>query len=219
LNCTIVDALLTTLSTPPLFTPVSIFNDAVTTEYIGGDIKINNPIREIISEAHEYFGPETEVASLISIGCGHPGVTAVPNNNNMATWNTFLGRLIANGEREAQIAEAQMGHLDIYHRFSVETGLETSSALGMVTKERCIATTVLYMEDGLTAEKANRCAESIQEREGTATLEQLSGFNYFPVSRRCSCWLRTLRWREGPAIPIILSDGNVYNATRAMEFY
>jgi hypothetical protein len=75
---TIFEALLSTCSSPSIFAPTTISKDFATFEYISGDFGLSNPAREIIAEAHRAFGDERAVSCLLSIGCGHPGVNALP---------------------------------------------------------------------------------------------------------------------------------------------
>lgn len=96
LNLTISEALLVTLATPPMFNPTLISKDV---EYIGGDLALSNPIEQVITEACDAFGPEERVACLLSVGCGHPGVIGIPNDNDMAQWNEFMGKLVTNSNQ------------------------------------------------------------------------------------------------------------------------
>lgn len=72
LNIPVADALLATLATPPLFSKTSAFKDAATFEYVGGDLTLGNPARQIITEAHGAFGSGGLVSCFLSLGCGHP---------------------------------------------------------------------------------------------------------------------------------------------------
>jgi hypothetical protein len=120
LDVTIAEALVATLATPPLFSYISLFKDAATFEYAGGDLAVINPIREIIAETPGTFG--AEVACILSLGCGHPGVISAPDNARSSSWKSFLERRVKDSETPAQIAAAQMGHLDLYQRFSARGG-------------------------------------------------------------------------------------------------
>ena len=100
LNLTIFEALRATLATPPLFTATSIFKDALTFEYIGADLTLSNPTRKIITEANGIFGGETRIACILGVGSGHPGVSKVPGESNLASWNSLLERLATDSENK-----------------------------------------------------------------------------------------------------------------------
>jgi hypothetical protein len=165
---------LATLATPPLFSSTSIFKDEATFEYVGADLVLSNPIREIVSEAHACFGPDEHVACLLSIGCGHPGVLPVPDVPDTAAWNNFLKKAVADNEKEAQNAARQMGHLGLYLRFSVNCGLDISPLNADVSPEEILSHTSSYLSDVSLSEEVDRCAELLKLRAGISSLEQLS---------------------------------------------
>ena len=174
LNMTVYEGLLTTLATPPFFSPISIFKDSGTFTFVAGDLTLSNPIREIIAQACEAFGPEEHVACLLSIGCGHPGVFSVPEGSSLATRNNFFRKIVADSEKEAQNADRQMGHLGLYIRFSVNRGLDMSSSNPVLSPEEILAHTTSYLDDVSLSEEVDLCAELIKMRGGISSLEQLS---------------------------------------------
>jgi hypothetical protein len=174
LNITIAKAILATLATPPLFSSTSIFKDEATFEYVGADLVLSNPIREIVSEAHACFGPDEHVACLLSIGCGHAGLLSVPDGSDMASWNNFFRKIVADSEKEAQNATRQMGHLGLYLRFSVNCGLDISPLNADVSPEEILADRSSYLSGISLSEKVDRCAELLKLRAGISSLEQLS---------------------------------------------
>ena len=175
-DLTVREALLVTLSSPLLFLPTSIKKDAATFEYVGGDLLISNPVRQVIAEAYATFGPERRVAALVSLGCGHPGFTSIPENSDPSEWDKLLSKVVTNNEKDAQFADAQMGHLGLYHRFSVNQGLEISSENPDKSQEYTLTQTTVYLNDGALSEKLEHCLDSIKLQDGTSSLEQLSRF-------------------------------------------
>ena len=168
---TIAEALLTTLSTPPLFASVSIFKDAATFEYTGADLTLSNPTREIIAEAHAAFGGEKRVACLLNLGSGRLGVFSSPESTAISEWNQFLQRLAADGERKADGLESQMGPSGLYHRFSVTSGLKGSTFL---RPGDIVTHTSVYLAETSVSRKVDICVESLKLRDGVSSLEQLS---------------------------------------------
>ena len=174
LNLTITEALLATLATPPLFAPTSIFKDAATFKYIGGDLSLSNPTRELISEAHSAFGSDERVACLLSLGCGHLGLIDVPKNPDLTSWNRLLENMVMNNQQRAQEIESQMGHLGIYHRYSVTRGLERSNSTTDPEPGEVLAHTGVYLADVAVSRNLDLCAKLLEVRDGGASLEQLS---------------------------------------------
>ncbi|KIM19923.1 hypothetical protein M408DRAFT_30808 [Serendipita vermifera MAFF 305830] len=173
LNLTIKEALMITLATPPLFTPAGVSKDSAKFEYIGGELTLSNPVQEIISEACGAFDLERRVACLVSLGCGHPGVISAPDDANLANWNRFLEHLATGNERTAQVIDRQMGHLGIYFRFCVPTGLEKAPQRPQPTEEEIIAHTSTYLEDRSVLQKVDTCVDFLIVRDGVSSLEQL----------------------------------------------
>lgn len=173
-NLTIYEALLATLVTPPLFTSISIFKDSALFEYIGADLSFSNPAREIITEAYGTFGSEQSIACLLSLGCGHPGIIASPDDPDMANWMRLLERLVMDSEQKAQSIDSQMGHLGLYHRFCVATGLERELSIASPTTNDIIAHTLVYIADVIVSRKMDHCVDLLTVRDGAASLEQLS---------------------------------------------
>jgi hypothetical protein len=174
MNITISDALLVTLATPPLFSSTSISKDAAKFEFLSGDLTIGNPAQEVLAEAHEAFGSERYAASLLSIGCGHPGVIAAPTDASLTNWNAFLDKIITDNEQKAQSMERQMGHLGLYYRLSVTRGLERTESTIRPNPGAIIAHTSVYLADAFITHIMDRCIETLKTRDGVASLGQLS---------------------------------------------
>jgi hypothetical protein len=88
-NLTVAEAMLATSATTHLFNPISIGKDFPTFDYISGDLGFSNPVREVIAGAHNAFGGERTMACLLSIGCGHSGVTSGQFHPDQLLASTF----------------------------------------------------------------------------------------------------------------------------------
>jgi hypothetical protein len=173
-DLTIAEAMLATCSTPPMFTPMTISKDYANFEYIGADIGLSNPTREMISEAHRAFGDETTVSCLLSIGCGHPGVNAAPNDSRGKSWIDFLDGVARDSEKTAQDIGAYMSKLSLYHRLSVTHGLERNRVREWRDPESIAAHTTSYLNDLGIVDTLDRCVNTIKHGDGFTTLEHLS---------------------------------------------
>ena len=170
-NLTITEALLATLSVPPYFASLSIIKDAVTFEYTSADWKFRNPTQEIITEAYAAFGADERVACLLSLGCGSPGILTAPKNPNSSEWNQFLERLVEDGEHKSQVLESQIGPSSLYHRFSVTSGLESSTALG---PGDIVTHTIVYLANIAVSRRIGICVDNLRLRDGLSSLDRLS---------------------------------------------
>ena len=173
LNLTICEALVATLSTPPLFASTSIFKDSATFEFMGADLMLRNPTQEIIAEAHNAFGADSRVGCLLSIGSGRHGVFSAPEHPNPAEWNQFLERLLVDGQRKAQDLESRLGQLEPYHRFTVTSGLEGSAVM---QPGEILTHTAAYLSDVAVSRKIDPCVVSLRGRGEGISLSQLSKY-------------------------------------------
>jgi hypothetical protein len=173
-NTTVIEALMATLATPPLFSSTTILHDSDTLEYIGADMTLSNPTGEVISEAYATFTSDQPVACLLSLGCGRLGVVSTPLDSNLASWNRFLETLITDGDQKAQTIDSQMGHLRLYYRFSVAAGLGESGTAVSPGSGTIIAHAAAYLGDPSVSRKLDACIDSLKARDGIASLGQLS---------------------------------------------
>jgi predicted acylesterase/phospholipase RssA len=173
-DISIAEAMLATCATPPIFSPTSIEKDFATFEYVSGDVALSNPTREIIAEAHRAFGGDSTVTCLLSIGSGHGDVKAVPSGSNAAAWVEFLDRVTKDSEKTAQEMAAQMKDHTLYHRMSVDNGMDALKSDLSKDLTAITTATVVYLNDIEVSERAERCVEAINYGNGFATLEQLS---------------------------------------------
>jgi hypothetical protein len=173
LNLTIAEAMLATLASPPLFTSTSIFKNSSTFEYTGADITLSNPTRQTIAEAYGTFGEEARIACLLNIGCGHPGIIKSPGSSHSIAWIQFLEKIVTDSEQKAEEIKSQMGHLGLYHRFSVTRGLEREKDVSEPESGDAITHTVVYLTGFDVSKKMDICVDSLRLRDGVASLEQL----------------------------------------------
>jgi hypothetical protein len=173
-NLTIAEAMLATCATPPLFTSTSIEKDFATFEYVGGDLGLSNPTREIIGEAHRAFGDDATVACLLSIGCGHGGVRYSPSDSGVANWMDFLNSVTMDSEKTAREMAIKMKNLTLYHRLCVDYGLGADQSNTWGDPVVISTHTTTYLGDLEVIERVNSCADTITHGDGFTTLEQLS---------------------------------------------
>jgi hypothetical protein len=170
LNFTVAEAMLATLASPPLFTPISISKF----EYINGDLKFSNPTLTIVSEAYDTFGEEARVACLMNIGIGRLGFISPPGNSDLGSWNQFLDKVVKDSEQKAEEIDSQIGSLGLYHRFSVTHGLEGETQTNTPTAGEAIEYTMVYLAGVSISRKLEICVDSLRLRDGITSLGQLS---------------------------------------------
>lgn len=83
-----------------------------------------NPCRELVLEAQDKFKRTVPISTIISLGSGQLGPLTGPVKNSKEEWVDLLRNMVESCEETAQETEAQIGHFDVYFRFSVEQGLQ-----------------------------------------------------------------------------------------------
>jgi hypothetical protein len=170
---TVVDAVLATCASQPAFAPVSFGARHKKQEYIG-DVGVNNPVRDVIAEAYMLFGGGSSVASILSVGCGHPGVISMSSNGDATALQAVLKDKILDCERRAQEVQEQIGHLGIYFRFSVEQGMQRSQPTSAHDLSWIATQTEVYLTGTGVSSMVEELLKSWDAGIGVITLDQLS---------------------------------------------
>jgi hypothetical protein len=173
-NLTVAEAMFATSAIAPIFTPTSIGKDFSTFEYVSGDLGLSNPIREVIAGAHHAFGDEATVACILSIGCGHSGVKSLPDTSDATARIDFLERVAMDSEKVAQEMGSQMIQLPIYHRLSVDYGLEALQSRAWIDPKTSTIRTAVYLGRLEVTELLDHCVDAVKTGCGSTTLERLS---------------------------------------------
>ena len=132
-NCTIWEAGRATSAAPTFFKRIYIGNPGMQEEFVDAGIGCNNPVQYLIQEAQREFGPNREVACIVSIGTGKPkvaGFKAPARFQRVLPLDLIkvLTAISTDSEAVASVMEARYQHCDgLYHRLNVERGLEEVS--------------------------------------------------------------------------------------------
>jgi hypothetical protein len=135
-----------------------------------------NPIHEVITEAHELFGGDSSVASLLSLGTGHPGIVTLPSAGGEATLHRIMRDMMQDCEQRAHEIEQRIGRVGIYSRFSVEQGMQNDPPGGPVDVAWVVAQTENYLTQRDTRGKLDLFVETFNAQAGPITLDQLGSF-------------------------------------------
>ena len=168
-----IEAALATCAAQPDFAPVSSGSGYRKKEYIGVGLGANNPVRDLITEAHSLFGGDSSVASMLSIGTGHPGIISFPADGGDVSLRR-LRDMMNDCEQRAQEIEQQIGRVGIYFRFSVEQGMQNDSPAQAADPSWILAQTESYLTDAGICQKIGAFVHSIDSPSKVVSLDQLS---------------------------------------------
>ncbi|KIM20493.1 hypothetical protein M408DRAFT_135363 [Serendipita vermifera MAFF 305830] len=171
---TIIDAVLATCAIQPQFDPVVCGQGYRKKEYVGAGIGANNPIREVIAEAQLVFGGDTNVASLLSLGNGHPGIITISSGGGELGLSKVIWDVMNDCTQTAREVEQQIGTAGVYFRFSVEQGMQADHSKEIADSSWIVAQTESYIEDPATHNRIGTFARGIDASIQPITITQLS---------------------------------------------
>jgi hypothetical protein len=169
---TVIDAALASCSAQPDFAPVSSGSGYKKKVYVATGLGANNPVSDVITEAHELFGGDSSVAFILSLGTGHPGTIPIPPDGN-ADIHKLMRDLMNDCEQRAQEIERRLGRVGIYFRLSVQQGMQNIHG-GQATDPSWISSqTDAYLSDQRTSENLDALLQTFDAPKKHITLSQL----------------------------------------------
>lgn len=179
-DITVVDAVLATCASPTEFLPVSVGVGYDKLEYVGARFGASNPVRQVIAEAYSYFGEESSIALLLSLGSGHPGVLSITPGSTYNALHQLMRDMMSDCEQQARDVQQLMARVGIYFRFSVEQGMQKIHALaedlGWIS-----AQTSGYLSHPATMNRVDECVDMMRTAKRAITLKELGMFFAFQV--------------------------------------
>ncbi|KAG5633852.1 hypothetical protein H0H81_004807 [Sphagnurus paluster] len=135
-NCTIWEAARATSAAPTFFKRIEVGEEGLKEPFVDAGLGCNNPVRQVLNEAHLVYGKERRVACIVSIGTGHPNVIGLQKPDAFQKLlPTALIRVLqgiatdcerVSEEFEKEYTDAD-GRAKVYFRFNVQQGLQNVS--------------------------------------------------------------------------------------------
>jgi hypothetical protein len=177
---TVIDAVLASCSAQPDFAPISSGSGYKKKVYVAAGLGANNPISDVITEAHELFGGDSSVAFLLSIGTGHPGTIPVPPDSDIDI-HKLMRDMMNDCEQRAQEVERRLGRVGVYFRFSVQQGMQNMHGSQATDPSWISSQTESYLSDQRTSENLDALLQTFNAPKKRVTLAQL-GESVFPLA-------------------------------------
>lgn len=178
---TVIDAALATCATQPQFAPIFSGQGFRKKEYIGAGIGASNPIHELFTEAQSLFGGDANVASMLSLGNGHPGIITLSSNDAEFGSANMIWDLMNDCTQKAHDIEQRIGSTGIYSRFSVEQGMQNEHS-ATIDPSWIISQTESYLGDARTENRLKTFVQKFDAPIQGITLDQLWAGNVPDVS-------------------------------------
>ena len=171
-DVTVIEAILATCASQPAFSPATIGLQQNKREYISPGLGANNPIRQVIEEAHSLFGGESTVASLLSTGNGHLGVIISPLDGGEIGLQKVMRDLVEDCKKTAMEIKQKIGRAGIYFRFCVEQGMQDHHASQVTDHSWIVTQTECYLQD--IGDQLDAFVDNNKTPVNVVTLNQLS---------------------------------------------
>jgi hypothetical protein len=113
------------------------------------------------------------VASLLSLGTGHPGIITLPSAGGEAALHRVTRDMMHDCEQRAQEVKQRIGRVGIYSRFSVEQGMQNDHPGGLVDVAWILAQTESYLTQRDTHKELDLFVQIFYAQAGLVTLDQL----------------------------------------------
>ena len=166
-NCTIWEAARATSAAPTFFKRIRIGDPGLEEDFVDAGVGCNNPVRYLIQEAEREFGPDKQVACIVSIGTGRlkvPGFKSPGVFQRLLPLSLIkvLANMATDSEAEAAAMEVRYRNCPgLYHRLNVERGLEEISLEEWEKLGEVKAHTVAYLEAGGISQSIDVIANSL----------------------------------------------------------
>ncbi|CUA73241.1 Nephrocystin-3 [Xenopus laevis] [Rhizoctonia solani] len=175
-KCTIWEALRASTSHPQMFKPihVDVEGTGLRNMFTHGGLGCANPTPRLLEEAKQVY-PDRGVASITSIGTGHPRIIQIAAGRNRTSWR--LGESITvkvmqaaheMAEGSERVAEEMARRFtevgSVYYRLNVQQGAQGVDASEWECLDEIAAHTRAYLNQTEIASKLNKLAEAILQR-------------------------------------------------------
>jgi hypothetical protein len=175
-DCTILQAACATIASPDAYDPILIGGEEEEESYLDAMAGFANPTNEMLKEAEKVFEKNAVVANIVSIGSGKLDPQQVITRTQLSD---LLNRAITDTERVHNDIQNRLQDLGIYFRFNVENILPMNNSIGNTTRVQTSA----YLEDATHSQRMNGAVTSIQARNVTRPLKELSMMSSFWQSK------------------------------------
>ncbi|KAG8758131.1 hypothetical protein FRC12_010092 [Ceratobasidium sp. 428] len=179
-NCTIWQALRAATAHPEMFKPMEIAEQGIPGSFVDAAMGCGNPIEHVLAEAKRMY-PNRRVATIVSIGAGHPCTIQIPEPSPFQ--RIFSTNVIAamkdiatDNERVAQAMAVRFrGARDVYFRLNVDQGMQSVQLGDWNRLGEVQAHTRAYMNKAETNELVGRAVKATRERRGAIPVEHIDG--------------------------------------------
>jgi len=167
-NCSIVEAAHATSAAPTFFKSVAIGDENLKQIYVDGGLRVNNPVKYVISEAESAF-PNRKISCLLSLGTGLPEVIGLDEPDSFqkmvpSKLIKVLKGIATDCEAASEDVEKDFHGTGTYFRLNVDAGLEKITLAEWTSLKVVQARTVTYLQKEEVERKLNQLLVILENR-------------------------------------------------------
>ena len=149
-NCSIVEAARATSADPNFFKSIAIGDENLKEIYVDGGLRVNNPVKYVISEAESAF-PNCGISCLLSLGTGLPEVIGLDEPDAFqkmvpSKLIEVLKGIASDCEAASEDVAKDFQDKGTYFRLNVEAGLENITLAEWTSLGDVRTHTVAYLQ-------------------------------------------------------------------------
>lgn len=181
-NPTIIEAVQAAWATPGFLPPARLGNAPLLEELTSAINGFHNPTFEAIKEAHEIFGRERKISSVLSLGSGKRTSVSLP----------IAVQVAQETEITAENLQRRFGALGVYFRFSVEDEM----LFDPVDIEGHFGSITTHTRKYIDGDAVNSSIDSylkVSDHTSTVTLDRLCKYVRCPYTFILPLWVKAVR--------------------------
>jgi hypothetical protein len=171
IECSIIEALAATIASPNLFDKEVTVKSG--SSYVGAELGINNPIRNILMEAEQIYGPSRQVGCLLSIGTVDVPLSHDILDSEYDKLTHSMLKAIVDCRETATAMSEKLSNATIYQRLSVQGPLHCARIIDWGRVD-FLSLTQDYLQKAMINGKIDACIELILNSKVCLSLENLS---------------------------------------------
>ena len=167
-NCSVVEAARATSAAPTFFKGIAIGDEHLKEIYVDGGLRLNNPVKYVISEAESAF-PNCRISCLLSLGTGMPEVIGLDKPDSFqkmvpSKLIQVLKGIATDCEAASEDVAKDFHAKGTYFRLNVDAGLENISLAEWTNLGAVRAHTVTYLQKVEVDRKVDQLLAILDER-------------------------------------------------------
>ncbi|KAH8804040.1 hypothetical protein DL96DRAFT_749023 [Flagelloscypha sp. PMI_526] len=169
-DCKVWEAAMATCALAGIFDSITINLSQMGERFIGGDVRWNNPTRELTLEVSNIFVGR-DVACIVSVGSGHPRVLSLSDDHN-----TLFRKIAEDCEQISNDLFRRFSKVpNLYWRLSVEQGMQDVELDDIHMLAKVLASTHMYLQNSRPSNDIDGLIEVLTVAKSRTSVTAIAG--------------------------------------------